>query len=211
MQKSKEMIAAQTTSDSKWEFRACAAAPRAEVIAALVTDKYSGFKNGDEAILEAASDARLEEFKAATSAAKSAAEAHARLETEHRNVSARLKVAEERIKEAESEMTEEQFIARAPESIKATLNEIKAAEAAERAALVGALKALTVNTEEDLKKKTTDELKTLAKYARVQVPDFSGRALPREQRNASDRPNYAPPDPYADGLKALRGESKAVN
>lgn len=185
---------------------------KAEVIAALVTDtKFSGFKTGDEAILEAASDVRLEEFRSAATAAKQAADAHARLETDHRNVSARLKVAEERIKASESKFSEEEFIERAPEHIKTILNEIKAAEAADRAAIIGRLKDLTVNTEEDLKKKTTEELKTLAKYARIEV-DFSGRALPREQRNASEqKTSYAPPDPYAAGLKALREGSKTVN
>lgn len=184
---------------------------RAEVIAALVTDKYSGFKNGDESLLETASDARLEEFRAAADVAKSAANATARLETDLRNTTARLKVAEERIKESEQPLSEEQFIQKAPEGIKAILNEIKAAEAAERAAIIGQLKDLGADTEEALKKKSTSELKTLAKYARIDVPDFSGRGLPREQRNAEANKTYAPPDPYAAGLKAMREGSKAVN
>lgn len=182
---------------------------RAEVIAALVTDKYSGFKSGDESLLETASDARLEEFRSAAGAAKQSTTNFVRLETDHRNITARLKVAEERLKETEQPMSEEEFISKAPDGIKVILNEIKAAESAERAAIISQLKDLGADTEDALKKKSTSDLKTLATYARVTVPDFSGRGLPKE-RNASDATvTYAPPDPYADGLKALR--SKAVN
>jgi len=183
---------------------------RAEVIAALVTDKYSGFKDEDTTMLEACSDTRLEEFRAAADAAKSAATAHTRLETEHRNVSARLKVAEERLKAAEQPMTDDEFIAKAPAWIKSVLDEVKTAEASERAALVGALKDCGAHSEDDLKKMPLPELRTLAKYARVDVPDFSGRAMPRAA-SQNEKKNYAPPDPYAAGLKALRDGSKAVN
>jgi hypothetical protein len=180
-------------------------AVRAEVIAALVTDKYSGFKDGDEAILEAASDARLEEFRSAADGRKSAAAAATRLETEHRNVQARLKVAEDRMRTAEAEMSEEEFLQRAPEAIKELVQEHKAAESAERASIVAQLKDLGAHTEDELKKKTTSDLRTLAKYARVHVPDFSGRGLPR-QNSDGENVNYAPPDPYAAGLKALQGK-----
>lgn len=185
---------------------------RAEVIAALVTDKYSGFKNGDESLLESASDQRLEEFRASADAAKTASNAYARLESDNRNVSARLKVAEERLKASEQEMSEEEFIQKAPESIKAVLTEIKAAEATARAEIISQLKDLGANTEEELKKKPTEELKTLATYARVTVPDFSGRGLPKE-RHLGETKNYAPPDPYKAGLDAMRAasSSKAVN
>jgi hypothetical protein len=176
---------------------------RAEVIAALVTDKYSGFKDGDEAILEACSDTRLEEFRASSESRKVEATAKARLETDHRNVGARLKIAEDRIKAAESELTEEEFLAKAPARFKTLIESAAAAEAATRASLVAQLKDLGANTEEELKKKSIDELKTLATYARVTVPDFSGRGMPAERHAAA--PSYAPPNPYAAGLKALQG------
>jgi hypothetical protein len=105
-------------------------------------------------------------------------------------------------------MTEEDFIQKAPENIKSVLTELAAAEGAERAAIISQLKDLGADTEDALKKKTIDELKTLAKYARVEVPDFSGRGLPKE-RHASENKTYAPPSPYAEGLKTLR--SKTVN
>lgn len=181
-------------------------ATRAEVIAALVTDKYSGFKDGDETILEACSDTRLEEFRAAADTAKTAANAYARLEAENRKIEARLKVAEERIKENDKPMSIEEFVAKAPAEIKTLLETKKAEEDAVKASLVSALEGRGVLNKEELEKRTIPELQTLADYARVEVPDFSGRGLPKEQRNASDRISYAPPDPYAPGIKALQAE-----
>lgn len=177
---------------------------RAELIAALVTDKYSGFKDGDEVILEACSDSRLEEFRTASEGRKSAANSLTKLETEHRNVSARLKVAEDRIRTAEQDLTEDEFLTRAPASIKSVVEAYRASEAATRSSLITQLKDLGEKGEEDLKKLSTDDLKTLASYARVDVPDFSGRGIPQE-RHASSRANYAPPDPYKDGIAKLRG------
>lgn len=176
---------------------------RAELIAALVTDKYSGFKDGDEAILEAASDARLEEFRVAAEATKSTAGKITTMETEQRNTAARLKVAEERIKTSEQTLSEDEFIARAPESIKKVLEARQAEETALKASLVSQLKDLGGETEEQLKKKTIPELQTLAQYARVKVLDFSGRGAPVE-RNASSKASYAPPDPYKEALEKMR-------
>ena len=183
---------------------------RAELIAALVTDKYSGFKDGHEAILEGASDEQLEGFRTASEARRADASARVKLETDYRNASARLKVAEERIRTAEAEMSEDEFLQRAPASIKTLVEAHRAQESALRASLVSQLKDLGAMTEDELKKKTVDELKTLASYARVEVPDFSGRGIPQE-RHADSRANYAPPDPYAAQLKTLREGSKAVN
>ena len=184
---------------------------RAELIAALVTDKHSGFKDGDEAILEAASDVRLEEFRTATEAHRAATGAVGKLETENRNVSARLKVAEDRIKASEQTLTEEEFIARAPASIKTLLDAHKAQEDATRASIVSQLKDLGAHTEDELKKKSIEELKTLAQYARVSVPDFSGRGLPQERHASSRRENYAPPNPYPDLEPKAKSKSKTVN
>jgi len=178
---------------------------RAELIAALVTDKHSGFKDGDEALLETCSDTRLEEFRTASGERKLGLAAFARLETENRNITARLKVAEDRIKTAEAELSEDEFLQRAPASIKTLIDNYRAAEAAQRASLVSQLKDLGAHTEEQLKKLSLDELKTLASYARVPIPDFSGRGLPVERHaEQNDRNSYAPPSPYDAGLKALR-------
>lgn len=184
---------------------------RAELIAALVTDKYSGFKDGDEAILEAASDARLEEFRTASEMHRTGVSAYAKLETEHRNVSARLKVAEDRIKAGEQDLSEEEFLQRAPAPFKAVLEAHKAEEAALRAAYVSQLKDLGEHTEEELKKMPTEQLQTFAKYAHVTLPDFSGRGLPVPRTAQENNDDFTPPDPYAAGLKTLQASSKAVN
>lgn len=178
---------------------------RAELIAALVTDRYSGFKDGDEPILEAASDARLEEFRTASDARKTEERAKAKLETELTNANARLKVSEERLKTAEQNPTEEEWLSKAPPSIKSLLDARKQEEDALRASLVSSLKDLGANTEEELKAKSIIELKTLAQYARIEVPDFSGRGMPVE-RTASTK-SYAPPNPYEAGIKALQAKS----
>lgn len=183
---------------------------KAEMIAALVTDKFSGFKEGDEAVLEACSDARLEEFRAASAARQVDASRFTKLEGEHRNTTARLKVAEDRIKALEAPLTEEDFRARAPENIKAILEERAAEEATYRSSLISGLKDLGVKTEEELKKTSTEDLETLAAFARVEVPDFSGRGLPKERRDAADRSavNYAPPDPYKAGIEQMQAMAR---
>lgn len=176
---------------------------KAELIATLVTDKFSGFKDGDEPILEAASDARLEEFRVASVARKVSADAFTKLEADNRNQAARLKVAEDKLRTAESELSEEDFLNRAPTSIKTLIEEHKTVEAQTRASLVSQLKDRGVDTEEVLKTKSTEELKTLARYARVEIQDFSGRGLPRERENTRTG-DYRPPSVYAAGIKKLQ-------
>lgn len=180
---------------------------RAELIAALVTDKFSGFKDGDENMLEACSDTRLEEFRAASEARKNDAAAHVRLETDHRNTSARLKIAEDKVKASEQELSEEEFLAKAPSSIKSLIENHKAQEAELRADLVSALKDCGANTEDELKKMDTSTLRNLAKYARVNVPDFSGKGFP-VQRDASEQRSYAAPKPYTLALEAAASGQK---
>lgn len=185
---------------------------RAELIASLVTDKYSGFKDGDESILEGASDVRLAEFRSAADAAKLAAGDKERLNTDLVNTKARLKVAEDRIKTNESELTEAEFIARAPAHIKTLLDAHKAEQDSEKAALVSALKTCGVKSEEELNKCEIPELKTLARFARIQVFDYSGKGLPvdrtLEGKDDKNSRTYAPPDPYAAGVKALQAAGK---
>ncbi|MES2360030.1 MAG: hypothetical protein V4529_16945 [Gemmatimonadota bacterium] len=183
---------------------------RDELIAALVTDKYSGFKDGDESILTGASDARLEEFRVASEANRTTHGTIARMEADGRQTAARLKVAEARIVTLEQPMTDDDFVARlAPTSPIKTLLESRAAEEKTlHASLVSSLKDLGGETEEQLKKRTIPELQTLARYAHVKVLDFSGKGVPVE-RNASQHVSYAPPDPYKAGLEAHRAaESK---
>lgn len=179
---------------------------RAEVIAALCMDKFSGFKDGDEAILEACSDSRLDEFRAASEQRKTVVASLGRLETEHRNVQARLTVAETRIKELEAPLSEEEFMNRAPASIKGVIDGFRAMEAHERGSYVSQLKDRGVMTEEELSKKSLEELRTLGAFARVDAPDFSGRGLPVERSASSKNApvSYAPPSPYKAGIEKMR-------
>jgi hypothetical protein len=181
-------------------------ATKAELIAALVTDKYSGFKDGDEAILEAASDARLEDFRTASERNRTTAETIARMESDARNLQARLTVAQEKIVRSEQPMTDEDFVARlSPSSqIKAWLEARTAEEASLKASLVSSLKDRGPDSEEQLNKKTIPELQNLAAWARVQVLDFSGRGVPVERSASAKAVSYAPPDPYKEGLEKLR-------
>lgn len=179
-------------------------ATRDELIAALVTDKFSGFKEGDESILTAASDARLEEFRAASETARTTASTITRMESDQRQTQARLKVAEERLVKAEQPMSDEEFIQRAPAGIKSVLEARAAEETALKASLVSSLKDLGGETEEQLKKKTITELQTLAQYARVKVLDFSGRGVAVERSASANKASFAPPDPYKDGIEKMR-------
>lgn len=185
---------------------------RAELIAALVTDRYSGFKDGDEAMLETCADSRLEEFRAASDARKAEERNKTTLESNLTKIEARLKVAEERLRTAEQGPTEEEWLAKAPAKIKALLDAQKAEEDSIRSAIVVQLKDLGNHTEAELKAMPLEQLKTLAGYARVHVPDFSGRGLPGQRNAAENNTSYAPPDPYAEHLKQLRAAgSKMVN
>lgn len=185
---------------------------KAELIAALVIDKHSGFKEGDVAFLENASDARLEEFKAAADANKTAAEAATKQENDLRAAQAKITVIESKLKVAEQAPTEEQWMASAPPGIKTLLENQKAQETALREGLIKELKVAGANTEEELKAMPTAQLQTLAKYAKVTVPDYSGMGTPvhRAAAEATDLKKFTPPDPYAADLKALQ-DKRSVN
>jgi len=183
---------------------------KAVIIAGLVTDPYSGFKDGDEPMLEHATDSRLVELRAAADARRVADNNVKTLEKDITNTNARLTVAETRLKAAEQEMSPEDFLQRAPAEYKAVLEAHKQQEDQRRGALVSRLKECGANTEAELKAMSTDTLENLASYAQIRVPDYSGRGIPKE-RHASEKTNYAAPDPYADGLAKMRGGSKAVN
>lgn len=184
---------------------------RAELIQALVTDKYSGFIDADTSMLEGASDERLEAFRAASDAARNAANERTKLETDNRNANARITVLSAQLKDAEAPMTDEEFIRRAPASIKKTLEVLAAQEAELKASLIEGLKDRGADGEDDLKKMSIPELKRLAKYARLEVRDYSGRGMPRDAEAVADDTLDAlanPPNPYEAGLKALREQTK---
>lgn len=183
---------------------------RAELIAALVTDKHSGFKDGDQQMLEACGDARLEEFRTASEANRATASTITRMETDQRNTQARLTVAEGRLAKAEQTISDEDFIARLSltSPIRALLESRAAEEAALKASLVSSLKNIGGETEDDLKKKPIADLQVLARYAGVKVHDFSGRGLPTN-RSAESQVSFAPPDPFKADLEKLRAADAA--
>lgn len=174
---------------------------KAELIQSLITEtKHSGFNESDTALLEAASDARLEEFRSAADARKAEAASYTRLESEHRNATARIKVQDERLRAAEAGMSDEEWMAKAPAHLKAVLERDKVVEDTYRGAIVSKLKDLGQHTEEELKKMSTPDLEKFAKYANVTVPDFSAaRQAPRALSKNGDAGSYAPPSSY--GLK----------
>jgi len=174
-------------------------------IKALTSCPCSGFVAADAKELEAFSEERLTamaEASAARAAEKKQGEtdlkaAQDKLTTATTEV-ATLKAA------AEKQPTEEEAYAKLPASLKTLVDKQKATEAAEKDALVTSLKtASNALTEDQLKAKTIDELKVLASFAKVEVPDYSGKPIPG-MRAASDVKQFTPPDPYDAGIKALR-------
>lgn len=173
---------------------------RAELIQSLVTDKHSGFNDTDITMLEAASDARLGEFRADADARKASEATGLRVETENRNATARIKVLDEKLRAAEAPMSKDEWLAKAPPEFKEILERDKIVEDTYRGAIVSKLKDLGQHTEEELKNMSTQDLEKFAKYANVSVPDFSAaRVAPRALSENSGTHSYAPPSSY--GLK----------
>jgi len=158
----------------------------------------------DKAAVEAADKTKKEEepnaeIKAA--AAKFQALEQERIKTEQKAAAA--KAAGLTIAEYE----EAEYLKTAPPSVRALVERQKTRDAVHKNALVAQLKTAASNifTEDELKAKPIDELEKLAKMAKLDVPeadvDYSGRGVPRA---AAETPNYDPPDPYAEGIKALQ-------
>lgn len=161
---------------------------RAEVIKNLIADKHSGFTAGDEKLLEAASDERLESFKVA-------AEARALEVKEIKD----LKTANDK------QLTADEFMKAAPPELRSLITRQQERETARKADLVAALKtAQDEYAEAALSAMPIDELERMARMTKAKVQeknDFSGRGLAYAGTEAND---FTPPDPYADGIKALR-------
>ena len=189
---------------------------KAEIIAALTIDPHSGFKAGDEKLLEAVSDVRLEELRAAADVRKADAEKAAKTEADLRAATGRLTVIEGKLKAAEEKPTAEQWLEKAPEEIRVLIEDQRAAEVEKRETLVAKLKGLGASTEEELKAMPTAQLETLAKYAKVDAPpSYAGRGMPVVRGAAGtkeDIEDFTPPNPYEADIKALQARnSKAVD
>lgn len=175
---------------------------KAAAIKALVANPNSGFTTGDEAILETASDERIAAFTTAAEARakevadlKTAAEASKQAEEK---AAADLKAANAKV------LTEEEFMKVAPAPLKTLIERTLAADAARKVVLVTELKAAQSEMgEAELSAETLPNLERLAKMLKVgevKAVDYGGRVVPRA---AEDAASFAPPDPYAAGLKAL--------
>lgn len=164
---------------------------RAETISTLIACKHSGFTEGDQVMLENATDERLEAFKVAS---------EARMRTE-----ADMKAA------AAKPMTEEEFMANAPASLRSLITRQQQQETSFKAELVAELKAAQEEySETELAAMPIDQLQRMARMARIELrPDFSGRGLPRVLSNKKQDDVYAnPPDPYAEAIKQRQSQGR---
>lgn len=171
-------------------------------IAALVANPHNPVK--ELKMLEAASEESLKALEDAAAAAKKTADD--------------LRVAQEAATAAEGKavanataLTALQGEFKALESSAKPL--IQAAEAAaqkEKDELVGKLKACTAGilTEEQLKAKPVEELRTLASIAKVDVavsaPSYAAAGMPRFASEGTDITKFSAPDPYKDLMPAAK-------
>jgi len=206
---------------------------RKVLISKLTSCACSGFTADDVKMLEAASDDRLTHFlslaetaveaaKTATEAAKTKAEADAEAEKLAKAKEARERAQaesdrndkrslEEKVEKlttdlrasTERVLDEADFLKRAPASIRSLVADAKAKDEAEQTALITTLKvaAESIFSEAELKEMPLPALRKLAAIAKVDAPDYSARPIPR-MRAAGE--NFAPPDAYAESIKALQ-------
>lgn len=114
-----------------------------------------------------------------------------------------------------AQLTEEQFLATAPQSVRDVIARAKAADSAHRTSLISALAepAKGVFTPEQLAAKSTDDLVSLAALAKLQtVPDaanpYAGLGMPLTAAAGDEYPKA--PDPYnLAGLAAARANGAA--
>jgi hypothetical protein len=164
------------------ENRAMTTEQKAEAIKTLVNCKHSGFTADDQAMLEAAPDARLESFLVAAEARKNEVEQA----------------------KAPKALSADEFMAQAPPELKTLLARQKRQETERKAELVTALKtAQEEYTESELAAMPVEDLERMARMARIaEKPSYAGRGLPRAAQETDVYAN--PPDPYAEGIKARR-------
>ncbi len=162
---------------------------KTEIIKTLVEDKHSGFVKGDEKMLEVASDERLESLRVAAEARAKEVKAAAAVQPK--------------------ELTEEEFMKVAPQSLKTLIKRTQDQDIARKAELVAALKAAQSEfTESELAAMPLDSLERQARVLKLheepEQPNYIGRGMPRAAAT-SDQDVFAnPPDPWAPGLAAMR-------
>lgn len=164
---------------------------RAEVIKTLVANKHSGFVAGDDKMLEAATDERLEAAMVAASAREK-----------------EVKAAEEA--RTPKALTTENFMDVAPPEVKALIARTQRAETERKADLVNGLKAAQSEySESELSGMKLEDLERMARVTKLEENEppvsYMGRGVPRSAAAQKADDVYAnPPDPYADGIKAMQ-------
>lgn len=180
---------------------------KAERITALMGNEHNPIK--DIKVLESASD---EVLTALETAATTAAETATKLATaEAARVAAETAktVAEAALKTAqEAPITAD----RLPVEIKTIVEQHTARVAEEKAALVTSLKtaAASVYTETELNAMSNEQLTKLVTLAKIEQPvtkNYAANGFPRPVAPVNGE-NFAPPDPYAAGIKALQEAGK---
>jgi hypothetical protein len=165
---------------------------RTELIRELVGHKHSGFTAGDEPILEAASDDRLESFRVAAQARQTNDEKMRTLEQPRT-------------------LTEEEFMKVAPAEIKTLVERTRNQDTARKAELVVALKtAQSSYSETELSGMQLPELEKLAAAMKIEedapLQSYIGRPIPRAAAGGKEDVFTNPPDPYKDGVRAMRAQ-----
>jgi hypothetical protein len=177
---------------------------RKQRIAALAANPHSTVRS--IAVLDELTDEELDQAEAAVVEAKKVADKAAADGDALKTAEGRIKALETA---AETLKTEEGFLAAAPQSIRDVVADSKATAKAKVDGLVETLKtAQTAYSEEELRAKPVAELEKLTTLLKVEAPvvDYSGRGTPRFASQKDSKTEFAPPDPYAEGIKALQGK-----
>ena len=173
---------------------------KAERITALLGHEHNPLK--DQKALEAASENSLKTLEAhclkvaqddEEAKKKKKAEDDAAAEKERAAAAAAAAASEA----AKKPLTEEEYLAMAPESIRTMVAEKKASDAATKSTLMSSLKtAQKVYTEAELGEMSIGQLTKLATLAKVAEPvDYSGRGVARASADG-DYMRQPPPDAY---------------
>jgi hypothetical protein len=184
---------------------------REEVIKALLENEHNPVK--EQEALEATSDVGLTALQAhCTTLAENKAADEVELTEEQF-----LEIAPDTIRDAVSQAraakkapTEEEYLAMAPDSIKTLVAEKKATDAKQKVELVKALKAGQAEyTEAELVAMTNNQLLRLARLAKLDEPeeDVDFSVRPRAASSGADNAYENPPDGYALALAARKAQT----
>lgn len=163
---------------------------KTERVKALIAHPRSPFKEADQAYLEGLTEERLAEHEQhaqeAETAATQATEQVAQAQQAEAAAKAEAKAAQTA---ASAALSEEDWMKRAPASVRKVVQAAQAQEQARHTELVAGLKAAqSTYTEDELKAMSNEALEKLAALVASTVPeaDFSGRAFPRAASAKAD-------------------------